>query len=441
MNSTSSDSSGLRWYQGLDRYCWVVLLVAALGWLFDTMDQNIFNLVRRPSLEAILATTDIPKDQIVDAAKKAAGDMTSIFLIGWAVGGFIFGILGDKLGRTRTMVMTILIYAIFTGLNGFAWSVESYGFMRFMTALGVGGEWAAGAALVAEVFPARSRAMALGLLQALSALGNIMAAIITLILGDLTAEWRTAYWIGAVPALLVLWIRSSIKEPEQWVNARHHTAAEELGNISQLFTDPVLRRNTTAAVLMAAAGVGALWGVGFFSVDMLQGEMSAAVPDRVLRGRMISFVFILQNAGAFFGIYLFAMLAEHLNRRKAFFLWFCLAWGSLLLFFWGVQGAGEQAFPRATVLAFIMGFCTLGPFSGYSVYFPELFPTRLRTTGLGFCYNAARILAAGAPILLGQLAKSLGGYAQAATWVSAIYLFGLLGTYLGPETKGKPLPD
>jgi MFS family permease len=170
----AGNAKNLRWYQGLDRYCWIVLIVAALGWLFDTMDQNLFNLVRAPSLADLLSHQHgLTGDALKADVKEKSGIVTAIFLIGWAVGGFGFGIIGDRIGRTGTMIATILTYAIFTGLSGapFVQTWETYAFMRFMTAVGVGGEWAAGASLVAEVFPARSRPMALGTLQALSAVG------------------------------------------------------------------------------------------------------------------------------------------------------------------------------------------------------------------------------------------------------------------------------
>lgn len=454
MTSAAATDNGqnLRWYQGLDRYCWVVLFIAALGWLFDTMDQNIFNLVRKPSLEDLIRTTQhLEGPALIAAVNEASGVLTSVFLIGWAVGGFVFGILGDKLGRTGTMILTILIYAVFTGLSGLSWDVNSYGFMRFMTALGVGGEWAAGAAIVAEVFPARSRPMALGTLQALSAVGNMMAAGITFGLGNMTEQWRTAYFIGALPALLVLWIRKTVREPEKWKHARESSAAEEFGNIAQLFSIPHLRRNTIAATLMAAAGVGALWGVGFFSADLMHTELKEAFPDNSVRGKMVSTVFFLQQVGAFIGLYTFAVVSERLNRKKAFYLWWVLAWISIPLFFWGVANSGSAAYQRGLLLAPILGFCSLGPFAGYSIYFPELFPTRLRATGLGFCYNAARILAAFAPFTLGKLSSvfatqggtvaTSGGLPMAATVVTSIYIFGFIGTALGPETKGTELPE
>ena len=200
-----------RWYQGIDRYAWMVLIICALGWVFDCFDQQLFNLVRNQSVFDLMRP-NYPLSVSDAEVKKLVADvgpnLTAVFLLGWAAGGFIFGSLGDKLGRTRTMMITILIYAIFTGLNGLVQTIPQYYVCRFMTALGVGGEFAAGASLVAEVWPQRSRAMGLGLLQALSAVGNIFAALTTLILS--AANWRIVFFIGAVPALLVLWVRRSV---------------------------------------------------------------------------------------------------------------------------------------------------------------------------------------------------------------------------------------
>jgi len=448
------NAAGLKWYQGLDRYCWIVLLIAALGWLFDTMDQNLMNIVRVPSLNELLYK-DTPASQLSIEqkadVKKHGGYITSIFLLGWAAGGFIFGMVGDRLGRTRTMMLTILVYAIFTGGSGLVHSFGSYAFMRFMTALGVGGEWAAGAALVAEVFPSRARPMALGLLQALSAIGNMLASVITLVIAQVATDaqqassWRWAYFVGAVPALLVIWIQSSVREPEKWHEAKRQAAlGKELGNITHLFTHPVLRRNTIAAALMATAGVCAVWGVGFFSVDFVREELRAGGLVQKAIDTRVSIMFFCQQVGAFLGIYLFAVFSERFSRKEAFYFWFGLAWASVMIFFWGIVGSGPGAFVRGVILAPILGFGTLGPFSGYTVYFPELFPTRLRATGCGFCYNAARILAAGGPFALGWLSAHFiksGGFAAAASVVTCIYFVGIVGTLMAPETKGKPLPE
>jgi MFS family permease len=443
----------LRWYQGLDRYCWVVLAVATLGWLFDMMDQNLYTLIRVPSLRDILSKTISDPAALDAAVKDKAGIITAIFLIGWSVGGFIFGILGDRIGRTKTMILTILTYAIFTGINGLVQSWQGYALARFMTSLGVGGEWAAGAALVAEVFPQRSRAMALGMLQSLSAVGNMMAATLTLVIGNMDAHWRWVYFIGAAPALLVFWVAKSVKEPEAWQQAKKTAVAgKELGNYKDLFTHPKLRHNLLVAVLMATAGIGGLWGVGYFSPDLLRSELVKAAWSPKVIGRCVAIMFFCQQVGALIGMVLFAPFAERFGRRPAFTLWFALAWASVIVFFWGVAGSGGGAYHRALMLAPILGFCTLGPLSGFTIYFPELFPTRLRATGCGFGYNAARIFAAAAPFAIGPLAiyftkygpnKEIlqSGYAMAATIVSVIYLCGFLGVILGPETKGMPLPE
>ena len=449
----------LAWYRGLDRTCWIVLAIAALGWLFDTMDQSLFNIVRRPSLSELLhphpakaPLSSEERGRLDDDVKRWSGITTSVFLAGWATGGFIFGILGDRLGRTRTMIVTILIYAAFTGLSGLVHDVWSYSIMRFATALGVGGEWAAGAALVAEVFPERSKPMALGLLQALPTVGNLTASLITYGIGDLERGWRWAYFIGAAPALLVVWIRMSVKEPQTWKEAKERaTVGREMGNIAELFTHPVLRRNTIAAVLMATAGVGAFWGISVFSPELLSAELMNRLPRKEV-GETVSKMFMLLNLGAFAGLYLFAVFAERLTRRAAFHVWFTLGWASVLVFFWSVSGAGLAAKNISFILAPVVGFCTLGLFSGYAIVFPFLFPTRLRATGCGFCYNIARYLAAAAPWALGGLAAAMAtrdgqgnitrsGYAPAATIVSAVYLLGYLGTYLVPETKGRTLPN
>lgn len=469
----SDQPENLKWYQDLDRYCWVVLIIAALGWLFDTMDQNLFNLVRNPSIRDLLAS-EIQDPQLLAAeTQRVGGWITALFLVGWSAGGFIFGVLGDRLGRTRTMMLTILIYAGFTGLSSLAWNWESYAVLRFMTGLGVGGEWAAGAAIVAEVFPERSRAMALGTLQALSAVGNMLAAVITFSMAGLS--WRYVYLVGAAPALLVVWIRRSLREPERWKDAKAQASlGKEMGAITELFSDPILRRNTVAALLMAIAGQGALWGIGFWSVDLIISVLerfSVAAGDV---DRAKSLMFLVQQVGAMLGIYLFAAFSERTRRKTAFYLWFGLGCVAIPAFFWGVALAEHLQLPgllvwlvtpdflftgltegartavaAALFLAFFLGFATLGPFSGYTVYFPELYPTRLRATGCGICYNGGRFLAALAPLALGALTAHFakapgavaGGMPMAATCVTGIYLLGFLGTYLAPETKGRPLPE
>lgn len=437
--AVSEEGAGLRWYQGISRYAWMVLAVAALGWLFDTMDQNIFNLVRQSSMKDILPAGTAPK-QITYVGTW----MTCIFLLGWGIGGFLFGMVGDRLGRARTMALTIITYAAFTGFTGLTHTPLAYGFCRFMTALGVGGEFAAGASLVAEVFPNRSRAMALGSLQALSAVGNMMAALVTLSLSGLHNDWRWAYGVGAAPAVLVFFIMRKIEEPQKWVEAKAKASvagAAEMGTLRGLFRDPVLARNTIAGTLLAIAGVGGLWGVGFFSPDLI-GKVFVHEPEHVVK-QIKSSMFLVQQIGAFFGMFAYAAFSERVGRKPALGLVFVLA-------FFSVQAFFHFATDRTTafILAPIMGFCTLGPFAAYSIYFPELFPTRLRATGTGFCYNSARILIAPAPLALGKLAgyfdvptDPAAGLRTAAAIVSCIYIVGFIGLAIAPETQGKPLQE
>jgi len=433
-----------RWFQGVPRYAWLVLVIAALGWLFDTMDQNLYNLVAQKSISELLGSS-VPADKLQAAVNSWRGWITSIFLLGWSVGGFVFGILGDKLGRTRTLIITILVYALFTGLSGIAQNVHQYAAFRFLTALGVGGEFAAGVALVAEVFPDRSRPMALGTLQALSAIGNMTAAAIVFFIGDF--NWRIVFFIGALPALLVVWIRRSVREPERWQHAReeaeHDGARKELGNIAELLHDPVLRRNTIAGILLAVAGVGGIWGVGFWLKDLMDIAFKPLNLTPAARSNYGTMAFFAQQIGAFFGMFTYAALSERVGRRPAMLLFFLLAFGAVQGTFWSVN-----SFATAMAWAPILGFCALAPFSAYCVYFPELYPTRLRATGVGFCYNCARIFAAVAPISLGSLAGILAarhgetvGFRLAASIVACIYVTGLIGLLIAPETRGKPLPE
>lgn len=275
------NEAALPWYRELTRYHWFVFAVAALGWLFDTMDQQLFNLARRVACTELLGLPAASPE--ID---KWGGYATSIFLIGWASGGIAFGVLGDRIGRARTMLWTILIYSLFTGLSAFSRTVWDFAAFRFLTGLGVGGEFAVGVALVAEVMPDRARPFALGLLQALSAIGNVTAALISLglgqmeesgsleklfsgLLGSNVSAWRVMFIIGTVPALLAILIRRKLKEPERWqAKAAEADTARKLGSYAELFGHPRWRRNALVGLALAFAGVVGLWGIGFFSIDL-----------------------------------------------------------------------------------------------------------------------------------------------------------------------------
>lgn len=494
---TSVEESG-PWHKGLTKYHWFVLVVAALGWLFDTMDQQLFNLARRPAMEELLrpaATAKLdpsaepapPPKADPNKVNRWSGYSTAIFMLGWAIGGLFFGVLGDKIGRAKTMLMTILAYSFFTGFSAFAVGPLDFALYRFLTGLGVGGEFAVGVALVAEVMPDRARARALGWVQALSAVGNMVAASINIILGTAPdvhmgggdgasfSDWRIMFLIGALPALLVVFIRSKLKEPERWqrvvrehdVDAQVHAghAEVELGSMKELFTDPRWRRNAIVGMFVGFAGVVAVWGIGFFSFDLMRtvfGPMAQQMGQDLGKtgADLTSYVgnrltlwaglgSLVQNAGAFFGIYTFSVVTGYLGRKPTFAISFVLAIAATAFTFFYLGRI--TGFWDLFWMLPLMGFCQLSLFGGYAIYFPELFPTRLRSTGTSFCYNVGRLVAAVGPLTLGLLSgevfKSYGKIDPSlplryAGVTMCLFLFiGLIALPFGPETKGKPLPE
>ena len=452
------------WYRLLTKYHWFVLVVAALGWLFDTMDQQLFNLARTPAITELLGPS--AAKTTIDAYGAYA---TSIFILGWATGGLFFGILGDRIGRAKVMMLTILIYSLFTGLSALSVTVWDFAFYRFLTGLGVGGEFAVGVALVAEVMPDRARTHALGWLQTLSAVGNITAAFINMglgiaeggeMLGDFK-PWRIMFVIGALPALLAILIRSRLKEPERWQHAvaEGEKVKHKAGSLSELFGDPRWRNRAFVGLALAIPGVVGLWGIGFFSFDFVRAVFrpyyeAQGLSDTEIRGELtwlVGWVSVLQNLGGALGIYGFKTMTNRLGRRPAFALAFSLAMVSTAATFWFLNRGAFwllDGFWGVFILIPLMGFCQLTLFGGYAIYFPELFPTRLRSTGTSFCYNVGRYVAALGPLTMGQLINTVfGSYGQIEAWrytgvtMSLFFLIGLLAIPFAPETSGKPLPE
>jgi MFS family permease len=521
-------ASSKPWFTHLNRYHWFVLAVAALGWLFDTMDQQLFVLARPAAMKELVVPEDKSEDpKVTSLRQREAGDWaTSLFIAGWACGGLFFGMLGDRIGRVKTMLITILVYSLCTGLSALSYTVYDFTIYRFLTGLGVGGEFAVGVALVAEVMPASARTGALGLLQALSAVGNVTAAFINLGLGLaeeeglVTSPWRIMFLIGALPALLAVVIRLGLKEPEAWTKAHDKTKGnvpetgvaagepplrsaaatgqsapeQKLGSYAELFSDPRWRKHAILGLILGCSGIIGLWSVGFFTPDLIRYVQRKgmatevyneqieeakkknddalvqqwktiqehennlkAIPDElkdlqktaepVIGGRLSrwsSYTSLMINIGAFFGIYGFSVLAQRLGRRWSFVIALSAAFVSTVAVFWFLQD-----FWQIFVMVPIMGFCQLSLFGGYAIYFPELFPTRLRSTGISFCYNVGRFAAA-----LGPLAKSaLERYFQsiaddpiqslryAGVTMCGVFLIGLFVLPFLPETKDKPLPE
>jgi len=419
------------WYHGLTRYHWWVLIVASLGWLFDTMDQRIFVLSRGPAMSSLLPAGTSPADVTF-----YSGLATAVFMAGWATGGFYFGILGDRWGRAKTMMLTILIYSAFTGLSALSQNRWDFMFYRFLTGLGVGGEFAAGVTLVAEVMPERARPHALGLLQTLSAVGNIFGSAISFVV--LPLGWRWMFVIGVLPALLVVAVFKKMKEPEAWQRAR--AERKKLGSVTDLFTDSRWRRNTIIGLILAISGVVGLWGIGFWTPELIREALGDAPAQT--KNWYVSMGTLLQDVGAFFGIYGFTMLTARIGRRPAFVIAFLAGLAATVMTF-GWLRTPSHVFWMIPIL----GFSNLSVFGGYSIYFPELYPTRLRSTGVGFCYNVGRIISALGPFTLGSLTVFFSGagfdspFRAAAISLASVYLVGVFTMPFAAETKGKPLPE
>jgi MFS family permease len=409
---------------GLSRYQLLVLLVAWLGWVFDSMDATIYNLVLTPALRELLG-----KSSTAENIGWYGGIILAIFLVGWAIGGILLGILADYLGRARTLVIAILIYAVFTGLAGLAHSWWELAIYRFVTALGVGGEWASGATLVAEVLPESLRVKGAGVLQSAWGAGYFLAAGVYLLLAG--HSWRVMFFVGLLPALVGLFALLKIHEPERWAEARPDRSAGL--TLWELFA-PARRRDTIVGAALAFVAVFGLWGATNWTPSLVRERIEPEHLTPAAITAMISYAVMSLNAGAIAGYFAFPPLAERIGRRLAFAVMMIGAAIALPATFLAPRSYGAEL-----VMLPVLGFFTNGIFSGFPIYLPELYPTAIRATGSGFCFNAGRVLAASGPFLTGYLVSQFGSFARAASAVALIYVLGMLVLLFARETKGMAL--
>ena len=425
--SQSPPSSPTSWRQ-ISRYQWLVLFVAWLGWVFDSMDATIYALVMAPALKEILGPRGTPEN-----IGWYGGLIFAIFVVGWAVGGIAFGITADYLGRARTLVITILIYAVFTALAGFSHTWWELALYRFLTALGIGGEWAAGATLVAEVWPESLRVRAAGLLQSAWGAGYFLAAAIYLGLSG--QSWRVMFFVGLVPALVAVLARLKVREPERWVEARHGAQwlEERRSALAPLFASKT-RRDTLVGTALAFVAVFGLWGATNWTPTLIRELLAIRQLDEAATVRLVSYATMVLNIGSIAGYLAFAPMAERWGRRGAFLV---MLVGSAIAL--PATFLLPTSYSTALLLLPLLGFFSNGIFSGFPIYLPELYPTRIRATGAGFCFNAGRVLAAAGPFITGALVAQLGSFARAASAVAVIYLFGVLVLAKARETKDEVL--
>jgi MFS family permease len=399
------DNSGLPWWRQLTGYHWFVFVVASLAWLFDCLDQRLFSLARIPALAALKPENTTPDD--VQAFGKV---VTAFFLIGWGIGGMIFGALGDKFGRSKMLMLTILIYSLFTGLSFFSHTWFDFTACRFLTGLGVGGVFGLAVALIAETVPTGARVQALGLLQVLSTVGNVLAVGIKYLIDALEKEkvltagegWRWMFLIGLAPAVMVVFSFKKLKEPESWLKLKNEGGLPK-GSIfapyKNLIRSTRWRRNLIVGSLIASTGVVGLWAIGEYAVDLqdrvFKGHFAAQAAAGLIKPEEVkphvdngkNLAYLLNMIGAGVGMWLFTKVAAATGRRTAFAIGFSAALVVTAYAYWKMETPNDAYWMMP-----LMGAAQLGPFAGFAIYLPELFPGSLRSTG-----TASATTSAGSP--------------------------------------------
>lgn len=449
-----------KWYTGITAYMWLVLAIGSLGWVFDTFEGQIFVASMKEAMPALL-----PEGTPAGSVDLYNNIAMAALLAGGALGGIVFGMISDRIGRTKTMILTILVYSLFTCVTALAQTWWHIAILRFLVALGTGGEWAVAGAMIAEVFPQQARARSLGIFHASSVLGTCLAALAGwLIVGNPALgknAWRWAFVLGAVPALLTLAIRWKLREPEQWLETRKQSKSDTTkaaGRLMDLFA-PSLRRNTLVGLSLATIGLATFWGVHVYGQGLLRlvversylAEAAAAgnkasateilgAASGSIKGWEMLGMFLVTIGGGLGGLS-FGPISERLGRRATFFLFQAGGLAAALIVF---QGMSNMPARTLCWMLPVFGFLTLGQHAGFAIYFPELFPTRLRGTGGGFCFNGARVLAASILILRGWMRSEQGlglSLESTVSILSLLFLGGMLVLLAAPETRGQELPE
>jgi MFS family permease len=401
---------------------WKSGAAAWLGWLFDGLELHLYTLVATPLVVFLLGAHGSSDP----AVKEKSAYIQAAFLVGWALGGAFFGRLGDRLGRSRALCLTILTYALCTGLCALSQTWWQLMLFRFMAALGIGGEWAVGAALLSETWPARWRPMLSAVLQSAVNLGIVIAAALVTLLQFLPhpPSERWVFLIGVAPALLVFWIRRQVPESDAWREAaRQNPASPALSDLFRGKVAPV----TLNTIAVCALSLSGWWLIQFWHPQHLRRllELSGYAPAAATRS--VSAAFFLMNVVAIAGNFAAGWLASRMGNRRAIMAMFLGMFASIVGAFAVPRGFAELAWFWMPLVGFFSGV-----FGLFTMYLPPLFPTLLRTTGAGFCYNIGRLAAAAASLIFGWLAP-VGDYRTALLCAGAPVLGAALWTLRLPD--------
>jgi MFS family permease len=392
---------------------------AWLGWLFDGLDMHLYVLVAAPFVSELLHA-DSAKDSAVGYYSSW---IQAAFLIGWALGGGFFGRIADRLGRSRALMLTILTYALFTGLSYFAQTWWQLLLFRFLAALGIGGEWAVGASLLSETWPRRWRPWMAAVLQTGVNLGVMLASLANFLLAGYPP--RTVFLVGVLPAFLVLWIRRAVPEPEEWLAAKERSAHRQ-PDFLELFRGSV-RRTTVLTLLVCSLSLTAHWAFLFWYLQHLRNLPALSAWTDSEKSQLVSKVVWLVTFSSIAGNFLAALLARWLKYRRAI-AGLCLGYFLSMVATYGAPIDRDNLWYGFTAI----GLCQ-GVFALFTMYLPPLFPTLLRTTGAGFCYNIGRIAAGLGTVFFG-LFSNVGDYRLALLYAGFLFLPAAGIAWLLPES-------
>ncbi len=400
------------WWRDADQAARKALVAASLGWMLDSFDVMLYALV-------LLA---VRNDLGIDAS--TAGSLQSLTLLASAAGGLLFGVLADKWGRTRALMLSVLMYSVFTAACGFAQTVAQLAVFRIFLGFGMGGEWATGVALVSETFPARHRGKALAFVQSSWAIGYALAAAVNLVVMPFWG-WRGVFFVGVLPALFTLWIRRKVEEPAMW----HQTVPEARGRVSALFA-PGMARVTVFIILMNACTLFGWWGLNLWVPAYLNLPVDRGGIG--LSSSAMSWFVIAMQVGMWFGYISFGYVADAIGRKRTYVIYVLMA--SVLLPLYGVI--------RMPALLLVLGpfvaFFGTGYYSGFGAVIAELYPTAVRATAAGVCYNVGRIASAAAPFVVGSMAGTRGFGVAFAITGAAFLLAAVMWTGI-PATHNREL--